>query len=164
VNFALQDNNMLNSKKDKPKSKKLYITDEGDPSEGILPQTYTVETPFSEVIAYADDDIEWFKKQTFAAYKDFSEGKLDLCYENKGSEKELNMKAKQTMTLYVYDTGNLDILPNRYVIKTPFPDGFTDKKALTWFKDTMYNLYDTCGVGKVYLFYDWELQEEDDAP
>tara|TARA_R110000868_G_scaffold12456_7_gene59517 strand:+ start:445 stop:645 length:201 start_codon:yes stop_codon:yes gene_type:complete len=60
---------------------KLYIKDEGDPSVGIFPQTYTVETPFTG--GHEDkDDMEWFKSRMLDTYREFSEGSLILWYEN----------------------------------------------------------------------------------
>jgi hypothetical protein len=61
------------------------------------------------------------------------------------------------MKLFVYDSGSKEVLPKRYEIQTPFPEGFKDQAAMTAFKNVVFNLYDTCAIGSIVIYYDWEL-------
>lgn len=59
---------------------KLIIIDHGDPSVGIFPMNYEVDTPIDK-----DSDVDdrtWFKKQLTLLYKEFAEGRLTLDFED----------------------------------------------------------------------------------
>jgi hypothetical protein len=66
---------------------KLYVTDQGDPSVGIFAQTYVVDTPFHPD-DYDTEEMDWFRKQIEAAYKEFAEGRLVLQFDIEKDDEE----------------------------------------------------------------------------
>ena len=59
---------------------KLFITDHGDPSVGVFPQTFTIEAPFE----CTEDDFEvreWFRLEQVEIYKELAFGALTAEYD-----------------------------------------------------------------------------------
>jgi len=69
---------------------KLHITDQGDPSAGISPRTYTVDSPFDEQHCDAEE-MDWFREQMENIYKGFAEGRLTSNYETGADEPVFNL-------------------------------------------------------------------------
>lgn len=64
-------------------TQKLYITDKGDPSVGIFPQTWTIECPWStKDSGISNEDKEFFKTEIEKLYKEFAEGEIVYHYDN----------------------------------------------------------------------------------
>lgn len=60
----------------------LIVTDAGDSSVGIYPQSWTVECPFTEKQAREDKEMaDWFLEQMKEAYKEFCDGRCSADYE-----------------------------------------------------------------------------------
>jgi hypothetical protein len=59
---------------------KCIITDNGDPSVGIFPQTWYLWCPFT-MEDVDEDDLTFFKKDVHMLYSPFAEGRLDVYYD-----------------------------------------------------------------------------------
>lgn len=59
---------------------KLVVTDHGDPSVGIFPQSWEVECPFL-MDESAPEEVELFREIILKVYQEFSEGKLSAVYD-----------------------------------------------------------------------------------
>lgn len=53
----------------------LYITDQGDPSVGMFPCTWTIECPFGKD-DYDKEMLEWFRDEQMKIYKEYVEGRV----------------------------------------------------------------------------------------
>lgn len=62
-------------------SKKLHIEDSGDPSVGIYPRYWVVETPFEQDEKVDKEDLEFFRSQQVALYNEYSEGWITASYD-----------------------------------------------------------------------------------
>ncbi len=51
----------------------MFITDHGDPSVGIFPQTWTIQCPFCKVDV-DEEGLDFFRKEMQKLYGEFSEG------------------------------------------------------------------------------------------
>lgn len=56
----------------------LIITDQGDPSVGIFPQSWEIECPFWS--DEENDTKEWFLDQAVLLYREFCDGKCTAEY------------------------------------------------------------------------------------
>ena len=60
-------------------SVKLIITDRGDPSVGLFPQSWEVDVP--HLFENDKDSLEFFREKIIEAYKDFCEGRCIAEYD-----------------------------------------------------------------------------------
>ena len=57
----------------------LTITDEGDPTVGMFPQSWNIECPIEET---ADGvDLIWFREKIIDLYKEFCDGRIIAMYD-----------------------------------------------------------------------------------
>lgn len=73
------------TKKYKPaKPAILYVTDNGDPSVGILECGWEVQAPFTKkevkVGAVDKESVEFFRNETINIYKEFAQGQVTAIY------------------------------------------------------------------------------------
>ena len=68
----------------------LFVTDHGDPSVGLLPETWKVESPiyFKDPLhpteSEIDDNLEdiiFFREESIKLYNEFADGKVEAEYE-----------------------------------------------------------------------------------
>jgi hypothetical protein len=52
---------------------KLYVTDHGDPSVGIFPETWEIQTPFSTYQPIEKQILEEFRKGILELYSDYTD-------------------------------------------------------------------------------------------
>lgn len=74
---------------------KLHITDAGDPSVGIQPQTWTVDVPFEVKLPkdWADEENTMaFKEAALFLYQDYAEGRIRALYDFEIEEQERTMQ------------------------------------------------------------------------
>ena len=58
----------------------LTITDEGDPTVGMFPQSWNIECPFNKDDV-TQEDLDWFKYETVNIYKEFCNGRIIAMYD-----------------------------------------------------------------------------------
>jgi len=56
---------------------KLIVTDYGDSSVGISPQSWNVDVPFNK----EDENLEYFRTSILNLYGEFAEGRLSAVYD-----------------------------------------------------------------------------------
>ena len=59
---------------------KCFVSDMGDPSVGIFPQSWTVECPFYRENT-DDDELEYFREEIAKLYSEYAEGRLVVIYD-----------------------------------------------------------------------------------
>jgi len=67
----------------------LYITDRGDRSVGIMPQTWKVECPFLATET-DQEQLDWFRDAILKTYQEYAEGRLTGEYEGERDEPEID--------------------------------------------------------------------------
>ena len=60
---------------------KLIVTDKGDPSVGIYPMDWIIETPFNDDWKEETDQLEYFREVIKALYREFAEGRIEAEYD-----------------------------------------------------------------------------------